>query len=145
MLQPNDGMSILHIIEGDASEVRPRPLGFHSDGRAAIIDNDYKLVVENIEDGIPQLFDLIKDPKESKNIFYEEPGVASDMMQKYIAFNDSVQGSIRGEDYAEGHVNLNQPPRLFWWEMEEYEPFFDEWAKRPEYAPRLRAYINSKK
>ncbi|MDG2166301.1 MAG: sulfatase-like hydrolase/transferase [Opitutales bacterium] len=145
MLQPNDGMSILHIIEGDASEVRPRPLGFHSDGRAAIIDNDYKLVVENIEDGIPQLFDLIKDPKESKNIFYEEPGVASDMMQKYIAFNDSVQGSIRGEDYPEGHVNLNQPPRLFWWEMEEYEPFFDEWAKRPEYAPRLRAYINSKK
>jgi hypothetical protein len=101
--------------------------------------------MENIENGIPLLFDLIKDPKESKNIFYEKTEVASDMMQKYIAFNDSVQASIRGEDYPEGRVNPNQPPRVFWWEMEAYEPYFKDWVKRPEYGKRLKQYMDSKK
>ena len=145
MLQPHDGMSILHILQGDDSEVRPKPLGFHSDGRAALVDNDYKLVVENVEDGIPQLFDLIMDPKESKNVFYQKPEIAAELMQKYIAFNDSVQASMRGEDYPEGRVNPNQPPRLFWWELEVYEPYFDDWLKRPEYGPRLERYLKSKK
>jgi arylsulfatase A-like enzyme len=145
MLRPNDGMSILHLINGDTSEVRPKPLGFHSDGRAAIVDNDYKLVVENIDGGVFQLFDLILDPKESKNILYEKPDVASDMIQKFVTFDASVQASIRGEDYPEGHVNPTQPPRVFWWEMEAYEPYFDEWSKRPEYAPRLKGYLKSKK
>jgi len=133
------------LINGDTSEVRPKPLGFHSDGRAAIVDNDYKLVVENIDGGVFQLFDLILDPKESKNILYEKPDVASDMIQKFVTFDASVQASIRGEDYPEGHVNPTQPPRVFWWEMEAYEPYFDEWSKRPEYAPRLKGYLKSKK
>lgn len=145
MQKPHDGMSLLPIINGDDSERRPKPLGFHANDRVAIIDNDYKLVVEDIENGIPQLFDLIKDPQESKNIFYEKAEVGTQMFQRYIAFNDSVQASIRGEDYPEGRVNPDQPPRLFWWEMEEYEPYFEEWAKRPEYGPRLRRYIESQK
>ena len=70
MLKPHDGMSILSIIEGDSSEIRPKPLGFHSDNRSAIVDNDYKLVIEDIDGGVFQLYDLILDPKESKNILY---------------------------------------------------------------------------
>ena len=92
-----------------------------------------------------QLFDLIKDPKESTNVFYEQPQVATELLQHYIAFNGSVQASIRGEDYPEGRVNPNQPPRLFWWELEVYEPYFAEWLKRPEYGPRLKRYLNSRK
>ncbi len=145
MQKPNDGMSILPIIQGDPSEVRPKPLGFHANDRVAIIDNDYKLVVEDIKSGIPQLFDLVRDPKESKDIFYEKMEIATELLQKYHAFNDSVQASIRGEDYPEGRVNPDQPPRIFWWEMEEYEPYFDDWMKRPEYAPRLRRHFETKK
>lgn len=145
MLQPNDGMSILHLIEGDSSDVRPKPLGFHSDNRAAIVDNDYKLVIDDIDGGVFQLFDLVVDPKESKNILYEQPGKASEMIQKYVAFNDSVQASMRGKDYPEGRVNQNQPPRVFWWEMEAYEPFFEDWLKRPEYGARLKRYLKSQK
>lgn len=145
MLQPNDGMSLLHLIEGDSSDVRPKPLGFHSDNRAAIVDNDYKLVIEDIDGGVFQMFDLVVDPKESKNILYEQPGKASEMIQKYVAFNDSVQASMRGEDYPEGRVNQNQPPRVFWWEMEAYEPFFDDWLKRPEYGAQLKRYLKSQK
>lgn len=144
MLRPHDGMSIKHIIEGDTGDVRPKPLGFHTDGRVAIVDNDYKLVTENLDEGIFQLFDLIRDPKESKNILYDEPEKAADMIQKFRAFDDSVQASIRGEDYPEGHVNP-QPPSVFWWEMEAYEPYFKEWAKRPEYGPRLKRYLDSQK
>ncbi|MCB1124796.1 MAG: sulfatase-like hydrolase/transferase, partial [Verrucomicrobiae bacterium] len=55
MLRPHDGMSIKHIIEGDTGDVRPKPLGFHTDGRVAIVDNDYKLVTENLDEGIFQL------------------------------------------------------------------------------------------
>lgn len=145
MLQPNDGMSILHLLKGDLSEVRPKPLGFHSDNRAAIVDNDYKLVIEDIDGGVFQLFDLVVDPKESKNILYEQPEKASDMIQKYVAFNDSVQASMRGVDYPEGRVNPNQPPRVFWWEMEAYEPFFEDWLKRPEYGARLKRHLESQK
>ena len=145
MLKPHDGMSILSIIEGDSSEIRPKPLGFHSDNRSAIVDNDYKLVIEDIDGGVFQLYDLILDPKESKNILYEQPDKASDMIQKFVAFNESVQASMEGKDYPDGRVNPNQPPRVFWWEMEAYEPFFKDWLKRPEYGDRLRRYINSKK
>ena len=102
-------------------------------------------VVENIEEGLFQLFDLYMDPKESKNIFYEQPDKASDMVQKYVAFNDSVQASMIGKDYPEGRVNPNQPPRHFWTEMPEYEPYFEEWVKRPEYESRLRNIVKSKK
>ena len=145
MLKPHDGMSLLPIIHGDTSENRPKAMGFHSDGRSAIVDNDYKLVIQNIEGGIFELYDLILDPKESKNIFYQQPDKAAEMVQKFATFNASVEASIAGLDYPEGRVNPNQPPRVFWWEMKAYEPYFEEWSKRPEYGPRLKAYIRSKK
>lgn len=145
MLRPHDGVSLLPLIEGDPSEMRPKPLGFHTDGRAALVDNDYKLVVENIKEGVFQLYDLILDPKESKNIFYDQPEVAARMVQKYVGFNESVQASMVGRDYPEGRVNPNQPPRIFWWEMKSYEPYFDDWLTRPEYGARLKRYLETKK
>jgi hypothetical protein len=35
-------------------------------------------------------------------------------------------------------VNSQQPPRIFWTEVEAYRPFFKEWKKRPEYESRLK-------
>jgi len=145
MLKPYDGMSLLPIIKGDISEKRPKVLGFHSEGRAAIVDNDYKLVIQNIQSGIFELYDLIKDPTESDNIIYRKLDKAAELIQKFSTLNASVEASIRGEDYSEGIVDSNQPPRLFWWELERYEPYFEDWLKRPEYGPRLKRYFDSKK
>jgi arylsulfatase A-like enzyme len=145
MTQPNDGMSLVSLLKNQSSELRPQALGFHSEGRVAIVDNDYKLVVENIDERIFQLFDLVMDPKESKNIFYSKPDIAAAMVQKFVTFNDSVRASDQGKDYPEGRVNPNQPPRQFWTDMPEYEPYFKDWAKRPEYASRLKSYLKLKK
>ena len=51
---------------------RPQPLGFHFQNGAALVDNDYKLAIENRDEGVYQLFDLIRDPAETKNLFYEK-------------------------------------------------------------------------
>lgn len=145
MLKPHDGMSLLPIIHGDTSGKRPKAMGFHSDGRSAIVDNDFKLVIQNIQSGVFELYDLIKDPTETENILYDNPNKAAELIQKFTTFNASVEASIRGEDYPEGWVNPNQPPRLFWWEMKVYEPYFDDWLKRPEYGQRLKRYLDSQK
>ena len=144
MTQPYDGISLLPLIKGDSSEIRPQPLGFHSEGRAAMVDNDYKLVVENIDEGIFQLFDLARDPTESKNIFYSKPDVAARMVQFFTTWNQTVEASMVGKDYPEGRVNPNQPPRLFWWELSVYKPYFQDWLKRPEYGERLQGYLDAR-
>jgi arylsulfatase A-like enzyme len=145
LILPQDGMSLVPLIMGDTSEVRPRPLGFHTEGRAAIVDNDYKLVTEDIEEGIFQLFDLVKDPKESKNIYYEEPDIAAALVQKFVEFNASVEASMAGKDYPEGRVDPNEPIPKFWTEVPAYQSHFKEWVKRPEYESQIKKYLNSKK
>jgi hypothetical protein len=40
--------------------------------------------------------------------------------------------------YPEGKIDKPQPPRVFRTEVEAYEPYFEEWKKRPEYRSRLK-------
>ena len=51
----------------------------------------------------------------------------------------SIERSISGKDYSSGTV-LPQPPRIFWTELTEYEKFFPQWKKRPEYKSRLSKF-----
>ena len=43
---------------------------------------------------------------------------------------------IRRKDYPEGKV-LDNPKSHFWMEDKRYEPFLNEWIKRPEYRKRI--------
>lgn len=142
MIRPYDGMSLLSLLTGQSGETRLQPLGFHFQNGAALVDNDYKLVLENGDEGFYQLFNLIRDPAETKNLFYEKPEVAARMAQELVSWRQSVAASIAGKDYPEGRVDPNQPPRIFWWETPVYEPYFQEWLKRPEYGDRLQKFLD---
>ena len=45
----------------------------------------------------------------------------------------SLEASASGKDYPAGEV-LQTPRREFWYSMEEYQPYFDTFFKRPEYS-----------
>ena len=145
MIHPYDGISLLSLFKGKATETRPQPLGFYFQNGAALVDNDYKLVIENRDEGIYQLFDLVRDPAETKDLFYLKPEVAARMAQEWVSWRQSVADSIAGQDYPEGRVDPDQPPRIFWWEMPQYEPYFQDWLKRPEYGDRLQKYLDGRK
>ena len=67
------------------------------------------------------------------------------MVEAYHAWNETVEASVAGADYEGGKLDPNQPPRIFWTELEAYRPYFEDWAKRPEYQGRLKAYLKERK
>ena len=142
MLQPQDGLSLAPLLAGEIGP-RSKPLPFHSRGRAALIDNDYKILSfsKNPKGKKParvELYNLAKDAAESNNLINKEPEIAKRMKSRLRRSVKSIEASIKGSDYPEGNVNSPQPPRIFWTEVDAYKPYFDQWRKRPEYKSRLK-------
>jgi arylsulfatase A-like enzyme len=114
--KPLDGISLLPILEGQ-TERRSKPIAFsytpyprHEEPwgtPAALIDGDYKLHLRPLKDregkrtGFRpvELYDLGKDPKESKDIAKEKPEVAAKMKGALEAWLRSVRNSLAGKDY----------------------------------------------
>tara|TARA_R110002096_G_scaffold371455_11_gene564891 strand:+ start:2291 stop:3691 length:1401 start_codon:yes stop_codon:yes gene_type:complete len=126
MLQPIDGVSIRPLFDG---EIGPRetPLFFRHRSRGVIIDNTMKLHVTN--DGI-ELYDLKADEKETTNLAVKMPEVADRMKAAYLAWEEGVNASVKGEDYPEGKVDPNQPERRFWKDDPAYAPYADKWLAK---------------
>ncbi|MCP5113850.1 MAG: sulfatase-like hydrolase/transferase [bacterium] len=137
MLEPRDGISLAPLFNNEL-ERRDKPLPFRHTGRAALIDNNYKLLQPDLEKDQFELYDLSSDPKETKDISAEHPEVARRLRDALQAWNTSVEASVTGKDYPEGSVDPSEPEPRFWMTMSEYEPYFDEWRKRPEYGPRMK-------
>ena len=144
MLQPQDGVSLLPLI---GKEIGPRrkPLVFSSRGRAAVIDNDWKIISfgDTPRKSNPTrfaLYNLVEDMDESDNLMKKQPVVAKRMSALLRKAKTSVASSVAGRDYPEGKVRQPQPPRIFWTDVEAYRPHFKEWKKRPEYESRLRKF-----
>jgi arylsulfatase A-like enzyme len=137
MLQPQDGTSLVPLFHKDLKR-RETPIGFRHTGRAALIDNNYKLITLNIKKDQFQLFDLDKDSGEEHDISKEQPNVARRMKAAFQRWNQSVEASVAGKDYPEGTVSPSEPKPRFWTAVKEYEPYFEAWARRPEYKSRLK-------
>ena len=142
MLQPQDGLSLAPLMAGEIA-MRRKPLPFHSRGRAALIDNDYKIISfpRNPKRKKParvELYNLARDTAESNNLIEQEPEIAKRMRSRLRQSVKSIAASVTGSDYPEGTVNSPQPPRIFWTEVEAYKPYFEQWRKRPEYKSRLK-------
>ena len=103
-----------------------------------ILDNRYKLM--NLKMGSDDfvLYDLEADPEETTNISQEKPEIAAKLRAQLLDFQASVEKSRAGGDYPEGRINPGEPARRFWTEEPAYEPFFEAWKDRPEYASRLK-------
>jgi arylsulfatase A-like enzyme len=102
-IQPLDGVSLVPLIEGKMT-ARPRPIGFwhgsggrKEGGHAALTDNVYKL--HKIGGEKFELYDLVKDATETKDLAADMPEVAGRMKTALDAWEDSVLASCRGEDY----------------------------------------------
>ena len=137
MLQPQDGMSLVPLF---AKEIGPRskPLPFRSRNRLAMIDNDYKLLSFPGKNGRRlELYNLVADVAERKNLIKSEPKIAKRLNERINAVNTSIEASKAGKDYPEGKVGP-QPPRIFWSDMKAYQPYFEEWKKRPEFGYWLK-------
>ena len=138
MLQPQDGQSLKGTIESIIPKRRKKPLPFRFMDAGAMVDNQYKLVTQKLGSGEYELYNLAKDPTESKNVFGSRPEVAKRLVAVFEKWSKTVDASDEGKDYDEGHLTDPDPRRILWTDHPDYEPYFDEWKKRPEYQQRLK-------
>ena len=95
--RPIDGISLLPLIQGKSTE-RPSPIGFQSRKQVALTDNRFKLHSAN-EGKTWQLYDLIKDEAESRDIAGDHPDVVKEMTEIFQSWKDSCARSDQGKDY----------------------------------------------
>ena len=138
MLDRVDGISIKPLLAGEIGR-RATPIPFRYNGRAALIDNDMKIV--KIGQADYQLFDLKADRVEAHDLFSERPNDAKRLRAALDRMVVSVTNSQGGADYPEGKVTREGPHGRFWYAIPEYQPFLKGWATRPEY----RDWVNRKK
>ncbi len=137
MLKPVDGISLKPLFSKELTS-RPQPLGFHYQGKAALIDNNIKIIATSIQKGTYELYDLEKDTKEAKDLSSTQPDLFAKMKQKLTAWNASVDASFAGKDYPEGKVSPPDPEPVSWYETPAYQPYLTEWKERWEF----RSYID---
>ncbi len=135
--RPLDGISLKRLFAEDLQR-RSKPIPFRHTGKAAWIDNQYKLLTTKIDRGSFQLYDLNADPGETTDLAAARPEIASRMKRELLAWSESVDASFAGKDYPEGKVDASEPAPRFWTDVKEYEPYFAEWKNRWEYRSRLR-------
>jgi len=132
-----DGESLLAFFHG-RTPIRERPIPFVFLKQAALIDGDYKLVSENAgKEDQWKLYDIKDDPGETNDVSTDLPERFERMKSQMHAAIRSIEASANGKDYREGTV-LGPGRRKFWYEMEEYQPHFDTFFKRPEYERNER-------
>jgi hypothetical protein len=60
------------------------------------------------------------------------------MKRDLLAWNDAVEASFAGRDYAAGKVSPPDPPSISWYDAPQYSPYLPEWKDRWEF----RSYLN---
>ncbi|HUT36323.1 MAG TPA: sulfatase-like hydrolase/transferase [Planctomycetota bacterium] len=107
--EPLDGVSLLPLVDGAMAE-RPRPIAFESGGQLALSDNRFKLYSpaprggrKGREQGAEQrtweLYDLVADPAETKDLAAQQPQVVERMRQTLDQWRASCRSSLAGDDY----------------------------------------------
>ena len=132
MLAVVDGDSLKPLFSADLKK-REKPITFHySNSKAAIVDNNFKIIQMNIAKESYELYDLEKDPKESNNLYSSMPEVADKMKKMLHDFKASVKNSVEGKDYPNGIVH-ERTTRQFWYQNKHYKQYFEMFWTRPEY------------
>ncbi len=95
--RPLDGISILGAMKGIDTE-RQSPIGFICSPGISWVSNQYKLIGD--ENGNQfELYDLLNDKSEKKNIIEEYPQIAAKMKTELFQWLHSVESSGKGMDY----------------------------------------------
>ncbi len=93
-----DGMNLAPLFEADLP-ARERPLAFRHRGRAAWIDGSMKLVTQDLEKGVFELYDLETDPEETTDLAAARPETVAQLSAGFRKWNESVEASVAGADY----------------------------------------------
>jgi arylsulfatase A-like enzyme len=83
-----DGISLVPLLNGEM-EARPQPIGFIHQKQIALIDNDYKLISQDLG-GTYSLFDLVHDPGEKINLRDSLPHINQQMIGKLQVWIEEV-------------------------------------------------------
>lgn len=137
MLETRDGVSLVSMFGKDPDR-RKEVIGFRHTGRAALIDNEYKLITQKIGNEQYELYHLQNDPHETTNLYEKMPEVAARMVSAMNDWNASIDRSIAGEDYPEGQVVPPDPGPKTWMDLEEYRPYLEGWKNRPEFKRYIK-------
>ena len=136
LVKPLDGISLKALLKGEIGE-RTQAIPFRFGTKAALTGQRYKILTENIGAGSFELYDLVADPKETKDISAEMPVVFEKMRAELLAWNVTVEASFAGKDYPEGKLSSPDPEPIAWTDAPQYRPFLIEWAKRWEYVSAI--------
>jgi arylsulfatase A-like enzyme len=95
--RPIDGISIASVLDGKEPE-REKAMGFLFSGKMSWVTTEYKLI--STDEGVSfELYHLLKDPGETRNIISEHPGLANKMKAELYAWIESCKRSEQGADY----------------------------------------------
>ena len=140
MLDVKDGISVKGLLEKEWAR-RDKPIPFSYQGNTVVLDNDLKLIRSTRRGSGKQsyeLYDLAADPKESNNILASRKADGQRLKDLMSKWDKSLAASVAGQDYPAGKVNPGEPEPRFWMTVKGYQPYFEAWKKRPEYASRLK-------
>ena len=128
MLRVRDGESVLPLLWGRPLK-RNHPIPFVFLRNAAFIDGNYKLLSLNkSRAGSWELYDLQKDPGETKDLSAALPDRFQRMKAEAHVLLRSTEASAEGKDYPEGTV-IQAQRSAFWRDMDEYQPHFETFAR----------------
>lgn len=103
--RPIDGADLMPVTRGEKLQ-RPKELFFgyrrlvRGINGLALIDGDYKLVIESEEkDARTRLYNIANDPYEKKDIASKEPAKLKALLKKLAQHDSDYQRSRDGEDY----------------------------------------------
>ncbi|MBD3673695.1 MAG: sulfatase-like hydrolase/transferase [Planctomycetaceae bacterium] len=132
-LAVRDGESILPLLRGE-KPTRTHPIPFLFGNSAALIDGKYKILSTNINQANEwKLFNLEQDPGETNDLSEKSPEKFETLKAQAASTIQSIEVSAAGKDYPEGEV-LQPARRDFWYHMQAYQPHFERFFQRPEYA-----------
>ena len=135
LLDPIDGISLKPIFNNSLHK-RNKKIPFRYKDQGVLLDNHYKLIATSVKRNEFVLYDLENDPLEAQNIAKKKPVLFEQMKMEFTKWNQTVELSMSGKDYPEGKV-LENPKSHFWMNDDRYQPFLEEWSKRPEYRSRI--------
>jgi len=132
MVKPQDGVSLKPLFARELTE-RGQPIGFRFQNIRALVDDRYKLLTSNIEKGKFELYDLVADPKESRDLSAEQPEITARLRNQLLAWDATVDASLAGKDYPGGKLTPADPEPMNWKDVPAYKPYLEKWQERPEY------------
>ncbi len=135
-IKPLDGLSLEPLFAKELGE-RRAPIGFRYQNQRALIGDRYKVHTANLGSGKFGLYDLVDDPKESRDLSLDQPELFARMKQQLLDWNTGIDASFAGKDYPEGRVVPPDPEPVNWFETPQYQPFLTEWKQRWEFQNYL--------